>query len=508
MRSRQVRHGGLKTAAVVAFAAALVTGVLGAAPPAGAAVTASHITSPSNHAYYLNTLDTGGKTFAITGTSNGTTGDAVDIKCYDRGGSEDVVGNVALAANGSFSTTAPLTTVQAHECTLRAVPHGESPGDPSPYQGPTIAVSQAGSNTANGVKYDFYDWGQQLKGAYDYLSLSACGIDNGYLFDSTLNLTTTTFYCNAYLYDLNAVAATRSEIQVDGANAYGPEEAHRVNAAATGLPAVTVSQSLDKKTGDFVIHESDPFVKCADATYPPTTVTCTSFVKTGVTDHRTITQNTDGLVVWITDVFTSTDKKSHKLDLLWENDNHFHGTTGDSTQIEYKFPGHKSYALSTLTENVKLPAKPGTILLRMKGSADGDKNTGRGAIIYDTSSRNAVFAYDQSDWSGFELHQKTTVPAGGTKRFRFAYVQSYHQATVDKYAKLATAVFAGCTVPQVVGKTLGAAKKAIVRANCTVGKIRYAASSTIAKGVVVDQTPEAHTKVDYATKVALVVIKG
>src|SRR5262249_49809278 len=160
---------------------------------------------------------TGDKSFTITGTSNGTTGDAVDINCYDRGGHESVAANVAVSVDGSFATSAPLTAVQYHLCTLRAVPHGASPDDPSPHEGPTIGVSHAETNTDNGVKYDLYDWGQQLKGAMEYLSMSHCGLDNAYLFDSNLNLTTTTFYCNAYLYDVNADAATRSELQIDGA---------------------------------------------------------------------------------------------------------------------------------------------------------------------------------------------------------------------------------------------------------------------------------------------------
>jgi hypothetical protein len=497
----------LKAAAAVAFVVALVAGV--GAAPAGAAITATQITSPTDFSYYLNNHTAGDKSFTITGTSDGTTGDAVDIKCYDRGGYENVVGNIAVAADGSFSTTAPLTAVQFHVCVLRAVPHGVTPVDPSPYAGPTIGVSHAETTVDNGFTYDFYDWGQQLKGAFDYQSLSSCGIDNGYLFDTDLNLTTTTFYCNAYLYGYETEPnGTRSEVQVDGANAYGTEEAHRINAAATGLPAVTVSQSVNKRNGDFVIHETAPLVKCTNPTYPPTNVTCAAFVTTGVTDHRTITQDNEGAVSWVTDVFTSADKHSHKLDLLWENDNHFHdGNNGDSTQIEYEFPGQTSYALSTLGKNVTLPKKPGTIRLRVAGAADGDTSTGRGAIVYDTPASNAVFTYENTSYSTFELHQKLTVPAGKSTQTRFAYVHAYKQKTVDTFAKLATRVFAGCTVPSVVGKKLAPAKKAITKAHCAVGKVTHVASAAPA-GDVVTQSPPAGTHVDYRTKVKVKVSNG
>ena len=64
-------------------------------------------------------------------------------------------------------------------------------------------------------------------------------------------------------------------------------------------------------------------------------------------------------------------------------------------------------------------------------------------------------------------------------------------------------------MPNVVGKSLAAAKKAIKRAHCAVGKIRHAqlvddrrrhASSS--------ESPKARTHVDYKAKVALVVSTG
>ena len=72
---------------------------------------------------------------------------------------------------------------------------------------------------------------------------------------------------------------------------------------------------------------------------------------------------------------------------------------------------------------------------------------------------------------------------------------------------MATKVVQGCTVPNVVGKSLSAAKAAITHAHCAVGKISHKASGVPA-GLVVSQKPAKGTNVDYGTKVNLVVSNG
>jgi len=144
----------------------------------------------------------------------------------------------------------------------------------------------------------------------------------------------------------------------------------------------------------------------------------------------------------------------------------------------------------------------------MHGTADGDVLSGRAAIVYDRSATAAVFNHSTSNQDDFTLGQKANVPAHGSARFRFAYVQDFTQASVDSLAAAATTIYKGCTVPNVAGKTLAAAKKAITHAHCMVGKISHASSTTIAAGHVISSKPKAKTHVDYATKVALVVSKG
>jgi beta-lactam-binding protein with PASTA domain len=64
-----------------------------------------------------------------------------------------------------------------------------------------------------------------------------------------------------------------------------------------------------------------------------------------------------------------------------------------------------------------------------------------------------------------------------------------------------------CRVPRVTGKNLGPARKAIRRAHCAVGRIRYA-RSTRPKGKVVSQKPRPGRRLVRGARVNLVVSRG
>ncbi|HET8751847.1 MAG TPA: PASTA domain-containing protein, partial [Gaiellaceae bacterium] len=321
--------------------------------------------------------------------------------------------------------------------------------------------------------------------------------------------------------------------------------------------------------------------------YPPTTASCPSFATAGVTDNRTIAQDHDGHVSWITDTFTSSDGHAHSLDLLWDNSQHFRGSSGDSSQVEYEFPGESSFSTHVTGGAVSLPASaPATIFVRMHGAVDGDSSTGQGAIVYDRPAAGATFTSVSSAASELTLRQTGTVPAGGSTRFRFAYVQDVHAANVASLAQAASTAFlntiaisksgkgkvksapggilcgtacthgyaygtavtlraipakgsrfvswAGackghgfctltananavvkakfalrqCVVPNVVGKTLKAAQRALKRAYCSPGKITTAASANVRKGRVISQKPKRDKRLKAHTKIGLVLSSG
>jgi hypothetical protein len=65
-----------------------------------------------------------------------------------------------------------------------------------------------------------------------------------------------------------------------------------------------------------------------------------------------------------------------------------------------------------------------------------------------------------------------------------------------------------CTVQDVKGRTLPAAKRTIAHANCRVGKIRRAYSKTVKSGRVISVTPKPGTVLPGRGKVNLVVSRG
>lgn len=580
-----------------ALACALLVGGLVFAPSARGAITGSQITTPTDPSFFVADEVAPAQTFAISGSTSGgdPASDKVAVRCYFGASSVRVKGNVPLDSDGSFSVpAADLNTILDQTCHLRAVPAGTTPSDTTPFTGPMIGVGERNSSVVsggpnNGKTYDYYFDAQQLTAAFDYASLGNCGLDDGYLYDSTYANTTITFACNAGLTGADSPGApTRSELQIDGANAYPPFVAYSIiNSDAAGLPSLTDTYTVDTATGNVVIHETDPLVKCPQAAYPLTTTSCSSFVSAGVTDDRTITQDHDGHVAWISDSFTSTDDAAHSLDLLWDNRQRFWGPSGNSAQLEYEFPGQSGFSTFAAGANEPLPPAPGTIFVRMHGAADGDMTTGQGAIVYDRPAASAEFTSVQVFASVFTLHQVGSVPAGGSTRFRFAYVQDYHAATVASLAQTASVAFLNtitvsrsgkgkgkvtsapggiscgtacthgyaygtsvtlkarpakgskfsrwsgactgggtctittndnvavdarfvlrpCVVPKVVGKSLKAAKRAIKRAFCSVGRITRK-TSNVAKGHVVSQRPKHGRRLKQHGKVSLVVSKG
>jgi hypothetical protein len=436
--------------AATTFAGALVVSGLVDTPAAGAAITASQITTPSNPSFFIADEDASSQTFAISGTTSGgnPASNLVDVRCYFGETSVKVKGNVPLNSNGSFSiAAADLNKLLELTCQLRAVPAGTKPADLTPFSGPVIGVgsresSKISGGANNGKTYDYSLDAQQQTGAFDYASLGSCGLHNGFLYDSTYANTTVTFACNAGLLRADSsTTPTRSELQIDGANAYAPTQAFFINPGGAGFPALTGTYTVDKTTGNVVIHETDPLVKCADASYPPSQTSCATFISAGVTDDRTVTQDHDGHISWITDTFKSTDSKTHSIDLLWDDNQQFFGASGNSSQLEYEFPGESSFSTHASGATVSLPSSAGTILLRMHGASDGTTGTGQGAIVYDRPATAAKFTSVTTLGSRFTLHQVGKVPAGGSTRFRFAFVQDYRAGLVAARAKTASALF-------------------------------------------------------------------
>src|SRR5262245_20838199 len=201
---------------------------------ASATITTTNVTSPTDPTYSSFDQDSP-NTIGVSGTtdSNNTGSDLVDLQCFYGTGTTHVTlaTNVPLDGGAGFSVpAASLNTVKYHVCRLRAVPAATIPADLSTFTGPRLATGERRSSKIIGgpnlnALRDFYIWGQQLTAADDYDSYGGCGLDDSYLFDASLMLSATTWYCNDWFSsgeDFTGPGSTRSELQVDGANAYSP----------------------------------------------------------------------------------------------------------------------------------------------------------------------------------------------------------------------------------------------------------------------------------------------
>jgi Glucodextranase, domain B len=443
------------------------------AAPANAAITSTQITRPAKAPVYLLYNEDAPNAIAVSGTTDSTNAmvDRVDLLCFfgDNGQYLALASGVTLAPDGSFSVPAAgLHPIAYHLCRLRAVPAGSTVNS-TRFAGPLLAVGGvlttkvAGGPNA-GLPYDFYLWDQQVGAAADYQSVGGCGVDNSYLFDQSLALTTMVFYCNALLNyrNLGGVADTRSEIQVDGQDAYDSTGASSVFARSaacpaacdgsidnSGLPALNYSYSQNPTTGDMKINESEPLVRCAGAVpYPPTHATCSNFVPTGVRFARTIMQSQSGRVTTIVDRYSSADGLPHKVDLLYQNNQRVSGNGGVALDVGYRFPGQQTYSSYTRGDSLHVSGGAGTIYVRSLRADDGDAWTGQGAIVYDTGPSQILFMnpHATSSSSNFTMHYATRVPATGALRFRFAYCSDWTAAGVRA---LATPIEDGYAPPSI-----------------------------------------------------------
>jgi hypothetical protein len=107
---------------------------------------------------------------------------------------------------------------------------------------------------------------------------------------------------------------------------------------------------------------------------------------------------------------------------------------------EYRFPGESGYLPRVEGESVSFPdAGEGAVYIRVAGAADGDTETGRGAIVFFQPSSPAYFDEFRPSRSGFYFDNAAAVPATGTASTKYAYAQAYGQAEVEALVADATA---------------------------------------------------------------------
>src|SRR4051794_35638890 len=247
--------------------------ILASAASASAAITASTITSPAQQSVFYYDDIAPVPTFSVSGTTEGDGN--VDIRCYQGTNTRSLASNVPVVGNAFSAAGISVDDLTSGPCIMRAIPTGVVPADKSPFGGPVVAMSYADSNTdSHGVIYDYYAFGGQFTGSFDYDSLGGCGVDDSYLYNPATFAYSTQFYCNQWIASSNS-ANTATGIQVGGENAYTPTAARNEGLTdSVGFPAVTYSVASNPVTGDLTIAESEPIVKCENNVYPASFATC------------------------------------------------------------------------------------------------------------------------------------------------------------------------------------------------------------------------------------------
>jgi hypothetical protein len=422
-----------------AFAITVAFAALGVVPAiAQATVTSSQINTwtssesgtPANSTYLIS-YDNQSTTLTVSGTATGGSGN-VDVVCYFGSGaslSDAVLKTNVQVVDGAFTASGSMRSIAGHACRLRAIPTGdESSDDESLFAGPQIAVSEAGlpSGAVDGNPYDFYVVAATLTGSAAWDSAGSCG-PYAAPFDSSFGQGNFAIDCMGSLLGANLPAgATRSEVQVDGQNAYDAASMHALF-GGSDFPALTATVTQNPTDGDVSSQSTEGWDVCSEPVLYG--ASCPAFAPAGVQLERTITTSDGGLVVTMTDTWSSTDGEAHSLDLLYDD---YVGLKSSNAQRGYELPGQTSFSAYQAGATVPQPGGgPGSILVRTNLAApDGDTAEAAGAITFSSPPTGFEFISNNE----LEEHQVLEVPAGGSVSLSYVYSTAYTVAQVQALA--------------------------------------------------------------------------
>lgn len=267
-------------------------------------------------------------------------GKTLDLACTDDNDSTVLGSNIqAKVHNGRFSL--PLNFSDAiPPCTLRAIPDDDfSQIDTSDneyyigsFTGPHLYIGLASKDTtATGEVTGYHGIFTQPGAIALFSDVSEGGINGFVPFDPVTNYFPSFEDSQAFLVGLPPVNAdtnpTASTIQIDGKNAYLPNEIKTLQSANEPPPAssVTIKRGSD---GSLSLTETDAVERCKEAQYPPPSP-CT-VQSTGVQFSRTLFTTAQGATVYILDRFTGTDSHAHTVRASYINllPAHPNGTPG------------------------------------------------------------------------------------------------------------------------------------------------------------------------------------
>ena len=435
-------------------AAAAFTVALAVPSSAAAVVTGSEVTAPGDPTFRLVDLDDPGPAnLTVSGTTDGTTGDVVDLVCtYDGQNSNGTLAaDVAVAADGSFSATGDLGALGEQTCFLRAVPDESALNSINDFKGPRLAASTTSvdgevvGGPNDGLVYDYDIFAAGLAGEFELASLTGGALDDGVPYGMpALDDEGGAWDEGARLFPLDDNGdGNRSQIRIDGHNAYAPDGAANLfggSDANAGLQPTTYSQSLDTATGDLTVTESANLVRCPTDVVPPTALSCASFVATGVRWDRAMLIRDGALHARVTDTLLSADGAAHEVDVRIDND-------FEESETGWSLPPFDRLGRydGNVLEAAELPAAPFSLLAEeADDEPDGSIEAGHGSITF-------AAVPDQLRWTDedvVEARYTESVPAAGSVELKHGYSQAINRSEIlelsayaeDEYAPPETTI--------------------------------------------------------------------
>jgi len=330
-------------ARIVAAVAGSLALPLAISTPALASVSSTAVTASTARSYELFDQTSSGAVSErrISGTSDGTAGDSIDLVAAEADGTRRILArDIAVGSNGSWKWTgsfAPLADNRSDRdrpfisrsfTAVAAVPAGDElalPGD-SHWRGFALTVAAWNEYREAGANWSTdYLFSQVGRSAWnDYNSFDSCGLCDGGLKLPDGATGPPLWFWNASVdgpFQMRTVSGVQQKvpsITVDGKAAYAGFFASRINPSSGSLPHPMFTRSVNPATGEATITETQPLVSCQS--FPAETAgDCPDFSSTGVTLFRTIKQSADGTNVGIADFLSSTDSRSHSWEIHYIN---------------------------------------------------------------------------------------------------------------------------------------------------------------------------------------------
>ena len=434
----------------VLTAATLVLGVSVAVPAAQAIGPGSFtsITTPAHDVvFHYNTAASATNTFAVSGsTSLDIT--SVDVVCLFRNGPIQVrtYASAVPVTAGTFSTTAHVTSPSA-PCRLRAVPSGlDIQGSYlGAFAGPIMRMWTVGLLKGGSTVVAYLAIGEERDAIAQATDAGQCGIASLATVDApAMEVRGSALSANCTFAlpagnVTNSGTSTASSITVDGKNAYLPYVVLNYLKGTLALPGLTQSAlsvtSTRASNGDITVTESAPLVRCNPSnTYPPTNVSCTSVVDTGVRFRRVLNLFRGDHQARVRDSYTSTNGHAHTVRPAYQAQ----VTALDYGAVGFRFPGQgTAFKQATPDETVVgLGTRAATVLARNdRYAAADDPLVDTFGLSWSRAPQKLQFSHTVANQ--FAMPYVLAVPAGGSAYLGFA--ESEHVAVSDTVTLAKTA---------------------------------------------------------------------